>query len=345
MRRPTRTAYALRRALAASVAAGALLIVGTTTANAAPDDPLAGGTITPTRLSGGDRYETAAEIARTFNGASTVYIASGEDYPDALSGGPAAIVGGAPVLLVGSSIDKKTAAQLTRLKPRGIVIVGGEGSVPASVATALREYSGSIKRLSGRDRYETSAIVSAEAFKPGAAVAFIASGEDYADALSGTPAAGNASAPILLTRKGQLPESIRDELARLKPRSVVVLGGEGSVSAKVATEAAAAAGVAEASRLSGNDRYETAVAISRSRFAKATGVFIASGEVFPDALALGARAGASKGPLLLVRKSSVPKAVETEINRLKPGAVTLAGGTGTINDSVLTALKNAASGS
>ncbi|WP_454295695.1 cell wall-binding repeat-containing protein [Salana multivorans] len=340
MRRPAH----VTRALAASVAAGALMIVGTTTASAAPDDPLAGGTVTPTRLSGGDRYETAAEIARTFNGVSTVYIASGEDYPDALSGGPAAIVAGAPVLLVGSSIDKKTAAQLTRLKPREIVIVGGESSVSASVATALREYSGSIKRLSGRDRYETSAIVSAEAFKPGTAVAFIASGEDYADALSGTPAAGNASAPILLTKKGQLPESVRDELDRLRPRSVVVLGGEGSVSATVAADAAAAAGVTAATRLSGSDRYETTVAISESRFSTATGVFIASGEVFPDALALGAHAGASKGPLLLVRKGSVPSTVEAEISRLQPASVTVAGGTGTISNAVLTALRSAASG-
>ncbi|WP_454301312.1 cell wall-binding repeat-containing protein [Salana multivorans] len=86
------------------------------------------------------------------------------------------------------------------------------------------------------------------------------------------------------------------------------------------------------------------MAISNARFPKATNVFVASGEVFPDALALGARAGASKGPLLLVRADSVPANVETEIGRLEPTSITVAGGAGTISDAVLTALQNAASG-
>ncbi|WP_454295696.1 cell wall-binding repeat-containing protein [Salana multivorans] len=297
----------------------------------------------PSRQAGENRYETAAAIAASFTNAETVYIASGKSYPDALSGGPAAIAAGSPVLLVGDSINEKTAAQLTRLKPKEIVIVGGEGSVSAAVATSLRDYSASVKGLAGQNRYETSAAVSAATFDPKVSVAFIASGEDFADALNGTPAAGVASAPILLTKKGELPEATQAELARLKPRSVVVLGGGGSVSATVATDAAAAAGVTAATRLSGSDRYETAVAISKSRFPNATSVFIASGEVFPDALALGAHAGASKGPLLLVRKSSVPKAVEMELGRLKTTSVTVAGGTGTISTTTLNALGVAAS--
>ncbi|WP_454301313.1 cell wall-binding repeat-containing protein [Salana multivorans] len=212
MTRTFQPVRALARPLGASVATLALVLAATT-AHGVSDGSLGGGsTVVPTRLSGGDRYETAAEIAKTFTGSSTVYVASGADYPDALSGGPAAIVDRAPVLLVGSSIDEKTAAQLSRLKPKEIVIVGGEGSVSASVAAALGSYSEAITRLSGRDRYETSAIVSADTFKAGTAVAFVASGEDYADALSGTPAAGSASAPILLTRKGELPEPVRAEL-------------------------------------------------------------------------------------------------------------------------------------
>jgi glucose/arabinose dehydrogenase len=96
-----------------------------------------------TRRSGGDRYATAAAVAATYPANVPVaYVATGENYPDAIAGGPAAARDGGPILLVRrDSIPSATSAALTRLKPGRIVVLGGTGAVSAGVATALVGYT------------------------------------------------------------------------------------------------------------------------------------------------------------------------------------------------------------
>jgi pimeloyl-ACP methyl ester carboxylesterase len=82
-----------------------------------------------------------------------------------------------------------------------------------------------VERLSGTDRYATSAAISASAFDPGVPVAYVASGASYPDALSGAPAAATDDAPVLLVPSSGIPASIADELQRLEPAKIVILGG------------------------------------------------------------------------------------------------------------------------
>jgi hypothetical protein len=95
-----------------------------------------------------------------------VYVATGLNFPDALGGGPVAAVHDGPILLVRQdSIPASTAAELSRLNPDKIVILGGTGVVSAGVATTLASYTtGAVERLSGADRYETAAAISAANF-------------------------------------------------------------------------------------------------------------------------------------------------------------------------------------
>src|SRR5262245_21708311 len=86
------------------------------------------------RIAGGDRYETAAAVAEQFPVGREVYIASGENFPDSLAAGPA--VGRAvtqdPILLVTrDSIPAVTQAELRRIAPPQIVVVGGTAAVSA----------------------------------------------------------------------------------------------------------------------------------------------------------------------------------------------------------------------
>ena len=96
------------------------------------------------RLSGSDRYATAAAISAGWApGVPVVYVATGLNFPDALAGAAAAGALGAPLLLVtGTTVPAATAAELARLKPGRIVILGGSGAVSDSVASQLRAYSG-----------------------------------------------------------------------------------------------------------------------------------------------------------------------------------------------------------
>lgn len=87
-------------------------------------------------------------------------------------------------------------------------------------------------------------------------------------------------------------------------------------------------------RLSGQDRYATSIAISRSSFATATAAVLATGANYPDALAASALAGALDAPLLLVRDSIFTDAFQEmvfELRRLGVSDVYVVGGTAVIS--------------
>jgi len=189
------------------------------------------------RVAGSDRYATAAAVsASTFDpGVPVAFIATGRNFPDALAGAAAAAKLGGPVLLVDpETIPAVTAAELRRLAPGRIVIVGASGVVSGAVATALGAFTqGSVGRLAGVDRYATAAAISQASFAPGAAIVYVATGLNFPDALAGAAAAGKARAPVLLVTKSTIPAPIVTELKRLKPKRIVVLGSTGVVSDQV----------------------------------------------------------------------------------------------------------------
>ncbi|HWG98824.1 MAG TPA: cell wall-binding repeat-containing protein [Pilimelia sp.] len=190
------------------------------------------------RLSGGDRYSTAAAVSRsTFpERVGVAYIATGDGFADALSGGVAAARNDGPVLLVnGSGVPQATHEELQRLSPRRIVVLGGNAAVPADVAAALDQYTdGEVERVSGPDRYATSAAISARVFPDPVDTVYVATGENFPDALAAVPAAAKERAPLLLVRRDDVPDVIATELARLRPRRIVILGGDAAVSAATA---------------------------------------------------------------------------------------------------------------
>ena len=159
------------------------------------------------RLAGASRYETAVEISASAfpGGADTVLVATGENYPDALS---AAARGAAahdpmPVLLVpGESVPSAVRVELQRLAPDTIVVVGGEQAVSRSMAAALATIA-TVERVAGADREATSALLAADYVGRDAGAAFLATGFDFADALAAAPVAGLSGVPVLLVNPGR----------------------------------------------------------------------------------------------------------------------------------------------
>jgi putative cell wall-binding protein len=89
------------------------------------------------RWAGDDRYGTAAAISSNAypQGATTAYLASGADYPDALAGAPVAAKAGAPLLLTQRDcVPASTLAELTRLGATKIVVLGGTSAVSGGAA-------------------------------------------------------------------------------------------------------------------------------------------------------------------------------------------------------------------
>jgi putative cell wall-binding protein len=292
------------------------------------------------RLAGGDRYATAAAISRSRfgGGASTVFIATGGSFPDALAGSPAAAKANGPILLTGrDSLPAATATELDRLNPSKIVILGGTGSVSTAVASRLGGYADNLVRWAGADRFATAAAISRASFAPGVAAVYIATGSTFPDALSGGAVAGRNGGPILLVKRGALPSATATELDRLNPGKIIILGGTGAVSNTVADAVRRFATSGTVTRLAGADRYATSVVVSRSSYGSSgsDAVFVATGGNFPDGLAGGPVAALLPGPLLLVSKTTLPGIVANELERLNPDKVFVLGGTGSVSDAVV----------
>ncbi len=192
---------------------------------------------TTRRVWGADRYATAAAVALdTFTAPAPVaYVATGLDFPDALAGGAAAAAAGGPLLLVApDTVPAATAAALQSLSPAEIVVLGGPGVVSDAVVAQLQTIA-TTRRVWGADRYATAAAVSADRF-PTAATVFVATGLDFPDALAGAAAAGAAGSPVLLVGRDTIPSATRNEITRLSPTDIVVLGGSAVVSSQVAAD-------------------------------------------------------------------------------------------------------------
>ncbi len=195
-----------------------------------------------------------------------------------------------------------------------------------------------VDRLAGDRRFGTAAAVSRSQFEPGVDTVFVASGAAFPDALSGGPGAALEGAPLLLTHQNSLPAETAEELARLSPLNIVVLGGVAAVDSTVLEallDYVPAAGTVK--RVAGPDRFGTAAEVSSTFFAPdaVDTVFVASGANFPDALAGSAPAARDGSPMLLTRPGTLPAATEAELARLDPQRIVVLGGQSSIDDAVL----------
>ncbi len=289
------------------------------------------------RLAGADRYATAAAISRaTFPSppVPVAYVATGRGFPDALAGGPAAAVEGGPILLTRPDrLPDVVRAELTRLRPGSIRVLGGPAAVSDAVVAALRSYtSGPVARLAGVDRYATAARIVENVFGAYRGPVFVASGGNFPDALAGGAAAAAKRAPLALATIDDVPGSIMAALGKLTPTSFVLLGGPGVLGARVVGELQARYPGVPIERWSGPDRYATSAAISAKAFPTgADTVFVATGTDFPDALAGVPAAGLADAPLLLATKGCLPPATFVELQRLDPTSVVLLGGSSVVD--------------
>ncbi len=270
------------------------------------------------RVGGPDRYQTAVRTSYTaFDDATTAVIASGETFPDALAASTLAGVYDGPILLTQrTSLPAQVKVELLRLGVEQVIVVGGTSSVGPAVELALRGLPGvRVARVSGPDRVATAAAVSRQVSTEASAstsVVFVARENDFADAVAASPIAYAHTYPLLLTATSYLSAASELELRRLAPETVIVLGGERSVSQGVLQRIATVTG-GRAVRVAGADRFETSVALAK--WADEMGLIgreahgVASGAGFADALGAGPAIGHRGGVLLLTPSASLAPSV------------------------------------
>jgi putative cell wall-binding protein/lipoprotein-anchoring transpeptidase ErfK/SrfK len=197
----------------------------------------------------------------------------------------------------------------------------------------------SVEVLAGADRFATAVAVSRAGWPAGAPAAVLASGTDYPDALAATALAGTVGGPVLLTGRDRLDARTAEELQRLAPATVYVVGGGQAVSAEVV---AAVQGLGPAvERVAGENRYETAFAVATRTIGLGgdpSRVLLASGEGFADALSASSLAAGLRHPVVLVSATTDPAVLAERLALLGAAQVWVVGGPAALPDAPLRGL-------
>ncbi len=187
------------------------------------------------RIAGENRFETAAKVAEKVvnrrGNPEKVIICTGTSFADSLSISSYAAKNGYPILLVGQNkVPKAVSAVMSKWKIGKVYILGGNLAVSSSVDYALPYKT---ERIGGTNRYETSKLIAEKFFSKDSEKCFIASGEDFPDALVvGAPAA-SVEAPIVLTQRSYLNLYTKLLLDGSKFKKVYMVGKYAAVSQNV----------------------------------------------------------------------------------------------------------------
>ncbi len=189
------------------------------------------------RVGGGNRYATAAKASAATHtaGVPGVVVASGASFADSLLAAAVAAERRLPLLLAhpGRAPDE-TLAELERLRPDAVWLVGGGGAVGENVAGLLGLAADApVERIHGSNRFHTAAAVT-KRFWTSSTTATLATGRTFPDALAGAWLAGATGAPVILSRPTCLDELGLAELDRLGASDLTLLGGTAALGPGVA---------------------------------------------------------------------------------------------------------------
>lgn len=261
------------------------------------------------RISGDTRYDTAYKNADALKKQlglemfDSAVVACGTNYPDALSAAYLAKVKNAPLLLSEAREVNGTVDYIRKNVTKGktVYLVGGADVLPEQIKTILgSDYD--VKRLEGEDRFLTNLAVLKEANVNNEEV-MICSGLGYADALS----AAATGKPVMLVGKALTKEQ-KAYLAGINPAKFYIVGGSDVVSDRVKAELETMRSV---ERISGEDRYETALNVAKKFFDMTSStVVIATGDGFADGLVGSVTAIANNAPLLLANRNNIKGVAE-----------------------------------
>lgn len=296
------------------------------------------------RIAGPDRYGTsfaAADVIHEINGQHpNIVIASGQNFPDALSGGYLAKVMDAPLILTNPAQESKIISYIqSKLAPGGTVyLLGGNFAVRDSFEKTLADVgtSGagfSVRRLWGLQRYATNLSILENSLHylrqnnmPMPKSLLVASGKGFADSLS----ASAVGLPLLLVDKTLSNDQIA-WLATCGIKNFEIIGGEAAVTKAVEDELRKLGSV---KRIAGSNRWETSKAVASYFRPDAETVTLASGLNFPDGLSGAPVAMLYESPIVLVSNSAYTHAQEFVTNKGIDRAVII-GGSFAINDTTV----------
>ncbi|WNF37324.1 SpoIID/LytB domain-containing protein [Bacillaceae bacterium IKA-2] len=204
-----------------------------------------------------------------------------------------------------------------------------------------------VKELQGQTRWDTNKEITQFGWTKQQDVVLIGRGDQSADALTGNVLAAKYNAPILLTKNDQLPSQMVDELTRLKPSTIYILGGPLAISAGVEKKIKELAPTAKIQRIAGKTRYATSVDIAKEINSSSKSIILAptidgNGNESPDALTIGPYAGVNQIPILLTEKDDLRSEIRNYITDNAINQVYIIGGDLVVSNKVEAELRKLA---
>ncbi|MCR4711976.1 MAG: cell wall-binding repeat-containing protein [Clostridia bacterium] len=298
------------------------------------------------RLWGLNRYQTARAIADAYkkdlgvSKFSTIILADGYNFPDALAGAYFASVKNAPIVTINGAALKAadnpdTIAYIkNNLKAKGTVyILGGPGSVDESYVKTLRSAGFTVTRYWGNNRYLSNLSILKGANVKAGTDFLVCTGAEFGDALS----ASATGKPILLVGGVKLTEDQKAYLKSIKPKSFTIVGSTKEVPESIATELKAYAPV---TRIGGATVYDRSIAVAKKYFpGTQRHINLASGRNHADGLCGGPLAVRRGGPLILTDDvASVYSKATAYAKAAGSFKATVYGGEGSLKDSTVKAI-------
>lgn len=305
---------------------------------------------TVTRISGANRYETAANLAVSiWITNDNVVLVNGSSYADSINASILAKKLDAPVLFTTqSSLNESSKLALDKLKPKKVYIIGETGVISMEIRNELRNHGYNLIELGGATRYDTNLSVAKELVKLGASKdnIFIVNGGGYSDALSIASIAASKNG-ILLFVNNNISE-MKNAIDFTSSFKVTAVGTSNMISDSIYNAFKANL------RISGGaDRFQTNLKILEyfKSELKTDKLYIATASInkqnnlFADALIASAAAGKYSASLLLV-DSDNSKATTNALDYIKSNFsestdLQVVGGTGVISDVTFQNIKNA----
>jgi N-acetylmuramoyl-L-alanine amidase len=186
------------------------------------------------------------------------------------------------------------------------------------------------ERISGQDRVETALKISQKGWDSAQTV-ILCEYSDYPDAIASTPFAVSLNAPILLTKGDTIDPRVLNELTRLKPQKIILLGGIVCLQPSIEKELDTLALPWE--RIGGADRYATSILLAKHL--SSDSLILANGDDFPDALSAATFAGIKQIPIVLT-STTLPDSVIKYYQKTAPKHLYVIGGEVVIPSAELT---------
>lgn len=178
-----------------------------------------------TRIAGEDRHETSVKIAQEVGLSNTAIVVNGYSFHEAMSIAPHAARNGIPILL---TLTNRLPSEVDNILNGSIqtIVIEGNERLSSSVVNQLPN----VTRITASNAYDIPVQLN-RVLGLNYSTSYIATGEEFADALTGSVLASKDSGQIVFVRQNSIPSNVRSLLNTVN--NPFVLGGPVAISDSV----------------------------------------------------------------------------------------------------------------